>query len=661
MTRSARYYSDSDDPYDSYDSYDSTASDSSFDEKVEKLKRMAQIQALKKAQQTVVNVKTTSQPRHAIQNQPVAPQPQPIYTVPPPTTTKRSNIIHHASDLTYDQIWDYTQEFFGRVNDRVTDRHRSYFGRDSVVKVVHVLWLSMWGIITGVVAAGIYIYPQMLTTILDISTYGYFLFTALEYALILRSLKTAHYQRRVEVPDPPVLVEKGKVCLMLAFGWNTIGLTDEQKVKTRDSRLAAISDSLAAAGAAFHPDDIYLVHNTNDVKFDEEGHRTHSAVPDEDVQNFIRGKAIYAGLEVASKSVAVYFAAHLVERLGYQYTIVMDDDCMIPIELTEVLNKDVDEDAYCFAITAFSETSSAVPRLLTNHQAIEYALSDLGKISQANFTAEASVLSPHGAANMWRAELLPEIMAYHNAIFDGEDYQMGKILRERHKEGRMAMISGCHVPTNVPTAIRALTRQRKNSWDLASHQFLCGGVCGSPHTAEYLHVLLCFPWSIANMMLRLYTAQDVWTAMQDYIRVPLLLWYVWKAIFDSVTSESLMLNPWVVTSFALMFIVQWVVAFAFQYIKVRDRPELQITGSPPMKIITCLTFPFYRFYLSFVRVASLFTYVVSYQSIKRTAVPIRDTGLQHTLPAPFTIDDVGRKPMVSPARLRNAQETMNDQ
>ncbi|KAG9391216.1 Glycosyl transferase [Carpediemonas membranifera] len=644
MTRSMQNdYSSSDysSDYSSYDSeydseYDSSASGSSSDGNMAKLKQLARLRAMQHNPGPAQELRQVNQQPQAVQSQPIQQIIQPAIIAPSEASRR---IVHYSSKMSYDEVWDYTQEFFGRCNDRIKAKHRAAFARDESIRWLHLIWLAAWGITVGTIVAIVLIYPGLLADILDYSTYGYFLFTAIEYALILRSLKTAVY-------DPPIVLEeeeevqrlpKGKVCLMLAFGWNTIGLSDEEKAKVRDSRLAAITDSIEAAGRVFEPQDIFVVHNSNDVQFDEEDGTKTSALPDTVVQEFLRGKAVYAGLEIANKSVAVYYCAELVDRLGYEYSIVMDDDCEVPPQLTEVLRGNLEDDAYCFAITAARSNESFMPQLLANEQAIEYALSDLAKISQAAFSPKASVLSPHGAANMWKAHLLPQVMAQHNCIFDGEDYQMGKILREKFPKGRMSMISSCHVPTNVPTAIRALTRQRKNSWDLAAHQFLCGGLCGSPHTAEYLQVILCLPFNIRNMVLRVYTAQDVWTAIQDYFRVPLLVWYMWKTVLN------LEINLWVVASFALMFITQWTVAFSFQHFKVKNRPELQMKGGAGMTTMCCLAFPFYRFYLSFVRVASLLTYLFSYQSIKRTAIPVAQTGVESTLPEYFTLEDIPKR------------------
>lgn len=110
--------------------------------------------------------------------------------------------------------------------------------------------------------------------------------------------------------------------------------------------------------------------------------------------------------------------------------------------------------------------------MIVGLQDIEYKLSDLSKLTQYNFTHSSSVLSPHGAINLWKASLLHHIMAEHNGIFHGEDYQMGLAMRKLFSTKRCGFISSCIVATVAPTTWKDLYYQRFTSWDLAAQQFL---------------------------------------------------------------------------------------------------------------------------------------------------------------------------------------------
>lgn len=73
---------------------------------------------------------------------------------------------------------------------------------------------------------------------------------------------------------------------------------------------------------------------------------------------------------------------------------------------------------------------------------------------------------------------------------------------------------------------------------------------------------------------------------------------------------------------------QWVIAFALQYVKFRQRPDLQLPKDVRMKAV--LLFPVYRFLFSFVRVFALLRFFFKYESVKRNAQSIK----QMTLPQP---------------------------
>ena len=57
---------------------------------------------------------------------------------------------------------------------------------------------------------------------------------------------------------------------------------------------------------------------------------------------------------------------------------------------------------------------------------------------------------------MWRTDLLTDIMNEHNCIFHGEDYQMGLIMRSKHANMRLGLISSCIVNTVAPACWKDL-------------------------------------------------------------------------------------------------------------------------------------------------------------------------------------------------------------
>ena len=94
---------------------------------------------------------------------------------------------------------------------------------------------------------------------------------------------------------------------------------------------------------------------------------------------------MYIPVAIGSKSVSAYYGALFGKLLGYKYCIVMDDDTRLPPELGIVLNQELKDDAYCFAIAASSNddlsTISNTSRLLIGLQDVEYKLSDLSKLT----------------------------------------------------------------------------------------------------------------------------------------------------------------------------------------------------------------------------------------------------------------------------------------
>lgn len=505
--------------------------------------------------------------------------------------------------------------FVSEVNASINDQHKAYVGSDLSSSLPHYLWLGLWGVLLG---AGItlLIVFNAIKTLLNILSYMFYVFIVLEYVLMFAALKTGQYAKKPIVDEQNVeKVKRGKVCLAIPVGWGIRGLSEDQKASKRQSKIDVLTNTIDAALRVFDASDIYIFHNSSDQE-----------LPDRVMMECCARRCVYVPIGIGSKSISAYYGAMLGNWLGYEYVIVMDDDTRLPLEMTSVLNQPLDCEAYCFAIAAASNDDPAkVPgsaKLIIALQDIEYKLSDLSKLVQYNFTSTSSVLAPHGAINMWRTDVLVDIMNEHNCIFHGEDYQMGLIMRNRHPKSRLGIISNCIVNTVAPCTWRDLYMQRLTSWDLAAQQFLWGGFCASQRSAHYMQVLFCLPCSIDNLFIRVCTLEDVWTVLQDYLRVILIAYHI---IFSIIYRY---VNVVVLVMYLVVIASQWVIAFALQYVKLGRRPDLQLQKDVRLRAV--LLFPIYRFMFSFVRVFALLRFFFKYESVKRNALPIK----QMTLPQP---------------------------
>jgi hypothetical protein len=394
--------------------------------------------------------------------------------------------------------------------------------------------------------------------------------------------------------------------LCIPVGWSIApSATVAERSAALQDKQRVLGRTLVAANKVFHSSDIVVVHNS--------GHAA-PRLEQKGIRRACEGQAVYGFLHVPSKSVSAYYGAVLARFRHYEYVLVMDDDTLLPAELAAVLARPLRCAAYALAIAATAPAhASREQRVLACLQDIEYKLSGLAKLSQSTWTHKSSVLSPHGAANLWRADVLERIMLAHNGVFHGEDYQMGTLFQLLYPGERMGIIAGCVVKTEVPASVDVLVAQRRKSWDIAAHNFLCGGFCAGQQTAHFLQVLVCFPCTVDHLLIRAYTLQDVWSVIQDYVRVFLILYHV---ISMSLNRTA---NWVVITMYAVTLAAQWVIAAALNYVKLpgTHRPDLQCDAAVVKAAIAW--FPFYRFALSFVRCAALWRYLTVFESLKRSA------------------------------------------
>ena len=509
--------------------------------------------------------------------------------------------------------------FINSVNSQVNDYHKAAFGPDLISSWPHYLWIALWGILIGTIVTLLIVLGGMKIAF-QVMTILFYIFISLEYILMFVAMKLGQYAPLPKLNEEDSAndqITPGKIALIIPLGWGIKGLTQEQKVRKRAGKLEVLTNTLQGALNVFHPTDVFVVHNSSDQE-----------LPDSVVMECCEGRAVYVPLAIGSKSCSAYYGSILSSWLGFEYCIVMDDDTVLPRELAPVLSGELTCDAYAIAIAAtYNETGpggqptnlSKTSKMIVGLQDIEYKLSDLSKLTQYNFTHSSSVLSPHGAINLWKASLLHHIMAEHNGIFHGEDYQMGLAMRKLFSSKRCGFISSCIVATVAPTTWKDLYYQRFTSWDLAAQQFLWGGFCASPKSGFYGQVLCCLPCTVDNLYLRIVTLEDIWTVLQDYFRYPLLIYHIVLSIIIR------QFNVVVFLMYILVFVAQWIIAASLEYIKFKDRPDLQVRKES--RLVAVLMFPVYRFLFSFVRVNALFRFFFKFESIKRAAISIKEMNL----------------------------------
>ena len=541
-------------------------------------------------------------------------------TIARPPRTQR--VGHTSTGGAAPMPQDRTQKiawFFQEINKKLTPAHRKLISAEKKITRSHTLWLILWAVVVGALAAVLYI-TGTFYQVLDFTTIFFFFFCGLEYLIVILSLKESYPQLPPEakVGGKPFRLPEGKVALIIPCGYSVAGCNQEQAAKKRDDKAEVVSATLDAALLSFSPSDIFVIHNSNNA-----------ALPDSVFAQVCNGRAHYCPLQMGSKSISVYYTAIILQMLSYELCLLIDDDVRLPSNLGAVLSTTPLEGAgYALAIKASHDNPKAdAPhtlgqRLLVGLQGAEYALSDLAKAVQSNWSNNASVLAPHGAISLWRCSTLIEVMRRHNALFDGEDYQMGLILRKMGSDPSLQfpLLLTLVTDTAVPERVPDLFHQRKNSWDLAAAQHILGGCCGSGNTALFLHACCCIPCTQANCVLRFFTALDIWTSVQDYMRVVLLFLHIFAAI------RSQTINLPVLTLYIVTLSCQYFISLILITVKLGAREDLAFKEKSTT-FFTIISFPFYRYLLSFVRVFALLRYIFNYGAIKRNAIPISEMNL----------------------------------
>lgn len=229
-----------------------------------------------------------------------------------------------------------------------------------------------------------------------------------------------------------------------------------------------IKKTIEAALAHFRQEQIFILDN---------GREKH---PQDDTANIIHtcypNVRYYWFPETGNKTIAVYFGLLLAKQAGFKYALTIDDDVLLRPSFSfrhELLEPD-NVKGIVYPVRAI--TSVPKPSLMTSwlvaSQDLEYQLSDLETYWLNEFLA---VIRPHGAGSLWKIDELITILGNHNTEFDGEDLQMGIIMRRYHNPLQWLLRLDMENPldTFVPPTVLGqdgygnLWNQRVRSWNRA--------------------------------------------------------------------------------------------------------------------------------------------------------------------------------------------------
>ncbi|KAL0223194.1 hypothetical protein P9112_002584 [Eukaryota sp. TZLM1-RC] len=311
------------------------------------------------------------------------------------------------------------------------------------------------------------------------------------------------------------------------------------------------------------------------------------------------------------------FCLHYVNKniLAYrpeiEYVVIMDDDVMIPADMSWQTHRLAEDDVAGGVITIRADMNRPQCRnswrrrsFLVAFQDMEYLLSGLLKLVQEKF---GTCAYPHGAISIWKKKELNFVLECHNSAFHGEDAQMGFILRERCVTGKMKRLiclAATPALTQAPEDLfhlgedlfgdhcideKSLFNQRVKSWDACAHRFFF----------KYLEHFVRY-WNINTIILKPFYLYEMLTILRDYFHLLIILYFFLMA---DLAALGLI--------YFRVILLQYIVFFAFNYVKLRRRKDLQ---SP---LIIVLLFPFYRLLLSLFRVFALFYNLFEYLPKKR--------------------------------------------
>lgn len=159
---------------------------------------------------------------------------------------------------------------------------------------------------------------------------------------------------------------------------------------------------------------------------------------------------------VGSKIVAQYVGSYIIRSHNFTYSLLIDDDCLLPPEFPIVSDR-LDKKTRCLGYTLKSVGENRSRGTWCQQaQDLEYKLSGLqrlfaGKIGSATF--------PHGAIVLWENDFLIETFKHHPGFSVSEDWFFGHVARELGS--RIVMCSSVFVETETPANLFFASRGKE--------------------------------------------------------------------------------------------------------------------------------------------------------------------------------------------------------
>ncbi|KAL0211401.1 hypothetical protein P9112_009699 [Eukaryota sp. TZLM1-RC] len=383
----------------------------------------------------------------------------------------------------------------------------------------------------------------------------------------------------------------------------------EELVELKKQKAIDFERTLRLASRSVGNGNVYVCHNANRP----------TPFPNDGTIEVIKkvkawGRTVnYVYIPTGNKTFCLHYVNKniLAYRPEIEYVVIMDDDVMIPADMSWQTHRLAEDDVAGGVITIRTDMNRPQYRnswrrrsFLVAFQDMEYLLSGLLKLVQEKF---GTCAYPHGAISIWKKKELNFVLDHHNSAFHGEDAQMGFILREKSINGRMKRLiclAATPALTQAPEDLfhlgedlfgdhcvdeKSLFNQRVKSWDACAHRFFF----------KYLEHLVRY-WNVNTIILKPFYIYEIITIIRDYFHFLIILYFV---MHDDVNSLFLI--------YFRVLLLQYIVFFAFNYVKLRRRKDLQ---SP---LVVVLLAPLYRLVLSLFRVFALFYNLFEYLPKKR--------------------------------------------
>jgi hypothetical protein len=371
-----------------------------------------------------------------------------------------------------------------------------------------------------------------------------------------------------------ISIKETNTCLLIPFGGNDL-----------TSKLPLLQRVLDAAKINFKPENIFLIHNGKTSK------------PFESIHQFATQNNInYCYVPVPSKSYALYYATnYLIE--AYEYVMLIDADVLIGENLQMSTMENVDIFAYMISAEPPTSNDSYLNKLLIYSQDVEYRFAGFNKYLQSRMSKNSTTISHHGAASLYKKNILKIVMAEHDGIFDGEDYTMGIIAY--FKGFIMKTIPKNYViPTETPNTLYGLYQQRVNSWDYVILKFV-------PH--QFYLIFRCdISWPI-----KINAFFHLWTVFQDFTRIITII-FILSYEKNNLQFALIVVGILVIKSLLIMFLVRC---------KIKHSP-LKLSKFDNKMLI--LYYPFYTLLSYVYRLLGQFKYLFVYSSRIQNDILLKD-------------------------------------